>query len=56
MSAGVPGTTGTPARAMISRAVTLSPIASIASGLGPMKTIPASRQARANAGFSARKP
>jgi len=34
----------------------LSPITSIASGDGPMKTMPASAQARANSAFSARNP
>ena len=38
------------------RAGTFSPIAAIASGLGPMKVIPLSAQARANAWFSLRKP
>jgi len=52
----VPGTTGTPARMAARRAVVLLPIASIASGSGPMKVMPASRTARANAAFSARKP
>ena len=51
-----PGTIGTPASAMISRARVFEPIASIASGGGPMKTIPASAQARAKSAFSARKP
>ena len=41
---------------MISRARVFEPIASIASGGGPMKTIPASAQARAKSAFSARKP
>jgi hypothetical protein len=53
---GVPGTTGIPARSMRSRARTLSPTASMAWGGGPMKTIPASLQAAAKAGFSERKP
>ena len=52
----MPGTIGTPASAMISRARVFEPIASIALGGGPMKTIPASSQARAKAAFSARKP
>jgi hypothetical protein len=52
----VPGTIGTPASDMISRARVLEPIASMALGGGPMKTIPASSQARAKAAFSARKP
>ena len=39
-----------------SRAAVLLPMAAIASGDGPMKVNPASRQARANAAFSARNP
>jgi hypothetical protein len=52
----VPGTIGTPASAMISRARVFEPIASMALGGGPMKTMPASSQARANTAFSARNP
>ena len=52
----VPGTTGTPARIATARAAVLLPISAIASGDGPMKVRPASRQARANAAFSARNP
>ena len=48
--------TGTPAADMSRRASTFDPIASIASGGGPIQTIPASAQARAKAAFSARKP
>ena len=44
----VPGTMGTPAAAAILRASTLSPSASITSGVGPMKMMPASRHLRAN--------
>ena len=51
-----PGTIGTPAAAISSRALVLEAIASIASGEGPMKTRPASAHARAKSGFSARKP
>ena len=51
-----PGTTGTPAAIMRLRASTLSPIASIASGDGPMNTRPASAQARAKCARSERKP
>ena len=51
-----PGTTGTPAALTVCLARILSPMASIASGGGPMNTMPASAQARANAAFSARKP
>jgi len=52
----VPGTIGTPAFCMSSRARVLEPIASIALAGGPMKTTPACSQARAKAAFSARKP
>ena len=51
-----PGTTGTPAACIRCRDSVFDPIASIDSGDGPMNVIPASRQARANAAFSARKP
>ena len=51
-----PGTIGTPAAAMRCRAPILEPIASIASGGGPIQTRPAASQARAKAAFSARKP
>ena len=52
----VPGTIGTPASAMSSRARVLDPMASIASAGGPMNVIPASSQARAKPAFSARNP
>ena len=52
----VPGTIGTPAAAMSSRARVLEPIASMAEAGGPMKTMPASSRARAKGAFSARKP
>ena len=52
----VPGTIGTPAAFISSRARVLEPIASMASAGGPMNTMPASSQARAKAAFSARKP
>ena len=55
-AAPAPGTTGTPAAATVALAAILSPIASIASGGGPMKVSPAAAQARAKAAFSARKP
>ena len=45
-----PGTTGTPAACTVSLARILSPISAIASAGGPMKTSPASAQARAKAG------
>ena len=52
----VPGTIGTPASAISSRARVFEPIASIADAGGPMNVIPASSSAAANAAFSARKP
>ena len=52
----VPGTIGTPASFMTSRARVFEPIASIAEAGGPMNFTPSSSQARANAAFSARKP
>ncbi len=52
----VPGTTGTPASTATRRAEVFSPMSAIVSLRGPMKTIPASSQARANSAFSARKP
>ena len=51
-----PGTTGTLAAIIRRRASTLSPMASMASGDGPMKVSPASRTARANGARSERKP
>jgi hypothetical protein len=47
---------GTPAARMRSRAVVFEPIASIASGDGPIQVSPASATCRAKAAFSARKP
>ncbi len=52
----LPGTIGTPAAETVSLARILSPISSIAPAGGPMKTSPASWQARAKPAFSARKP
>ena len=52
----VPGTIGTPAAFISSRARVLEPIASIALAGGPMNVMPASSQALANGAFSARKP
>ncbi len=51
-----PGTIGTPAPDMISRARVFEPIISIELAGGPMNTTPASSQAVANSAFSARKP
>ena len=51
-----PGTVGTPRASTVRFAEILSPMTSIASAPGPMKTMPASAHARANAAFSARKP
>ncbi len=52
----VPGTIGTPASAMRRRASIFAPMASMASGGGPIHVRPASSQARAKAAFSARNP
>jgi hypothetical protein len=52
----VPGTIGTPAARMVSRAATFEPIASIASGGGPIHVRPACAHARAKPAFSARNP
>ena len=52
----IPGTTGTPAFSMSCRLPVFDPIAAIASGVGPTKVRPASRQARAKPAFSARNP
>ena len=52
----VPGTIGTPALAISSRARVLEPIASIAEAGGPTNVIPASSRRCTNAAFSARKP
>ena len=51
-----PGTTGTPAFSIRSRDAILLPIASIASGGGPIQTSPAASTARAKPAFSERKP
>ena len=51
-----PGSTGTPAPAMISLAPIFEPMASMASGAGPTKVSPAAAQARAKPAFSDRKP
>ena len=52
----VPGTIGAPPRNAALRLDTLSPIASIASGGGPMKTTPRSVIARAKSAFSLKNP
>ncbi len=52
----VPGTVATPAERANRRARSLSPKASMTSGLGPMKVRPASTAARAKDDRSARKP
>ena len=52
----LPGTTGTPGRAMSRRAPTLSPICWITRQEGPMKISPAASQAWAKRQFSERKP
>ena len=46
----VPGTIGTPAAAIVSRARVFVPIASIAAAGGPMKTMPSASQRAAKAG------
>ena len=51
-----PARSGTPARAAISRAVALSPIARIVSGVGPTKISPAASTFSAKSAFSERKP
>ncbi len=52
----MPGTIGTPAACIRSRAAIFEPIASIAPGGGPIQTSPAASTARAKSAFSARKP
>src|SRR4051812_26311960 len=51
-----PGSKGKPARWMAWRARVFEPTSSIDSGVGPINTIPLSRQARANAARSDKKP
>jgi hypothetical protein len=51
-----PGTTETPAAAARFLDSILSPMASMAPGLGPMNTTPASAHMRAKPAFSDRKP
>ena len=51
-----PGTTGTPAARIVSRATALSPMARIWSGVGPTKTRSERWQISANSAFSARNP
>jgi hypothetical protein len=51
-----PGTVGTPAAFMVSRAVDLSPIVRMCSERGPMNSIPWSAQISTNVAFSERKP
>ena len=55
-ASSVPGTTGTPAAVAMRRAEVFSPMSAMVSLRGPMKTRPASSQARAKEAFSARKP
>ena len=52
----VPGTIGAPPRSAALRLETLSPIASMASGDGPMKATPSSVIARAKSAFSEKNP
>ena len=56
MSPSDPGTVGTPAAAIVSRAVDLSPISLMESDLGPMNSMPWSAQMSTNVAFSDRKP
>ena len=51
-----PGTVGTPTSIMVRRAVALSPMARIWSGVGPMNTRSEREQISLNSAFSARKP
>jgi hypothetical protein len=51
-----PGTMGTPAAAILSRAAVLLPRARIALAGGPMNVIAARSQASGKSGFSLRKP
>ncbi len=51
-----PGTVGTPTSIIVRRAVALSPMARICSGVGPMNVIPERAQISLNSAFSARKP
>ena len=56
VAAPPPGTIGTPAAAIRSRAAVFRPIARIALAGGPMNVTPAASQASGSAGFSDRKP
>ena len=56
MSSVVPGTPETPTASAASRAEILSPMTSMASGGGPMKTTPRSVIARAKSAFSEKNP
>ena len=56
MPEDAPATTGTPASCASLRAARLSPSNSSSRASGPTKVMPARSQARAKAGFSARKP
>ena len=51
-----PGTVETPASAASFLELILSPMASMASGFGPMKAMPSSLSRRANPAFSLRNP
>ena len=55
-SRSVPGSSGTPFAAAISRAVCFKPKARICSGVGPMNTTPRAAHASAKAAFSLRNP
>ena len=56
MTPSEPGTVGTPASIMDRRAVALSPMARICSGVGPMKVRSERVQISLNSAFSERKP
>ncbi len=51
-----PGTVGTPTSIIVRRAVALSPMDRIWSGVGPMKAISERAQISLKSAFSARKP
>jgi hypothetical protein len=56
VSRPVPGASATPCASASARALCLRPKASMFSGVGPMKTMPASLQACAKAALSDRNP
>ena len=56
LSRSQPGTMGTPASRAVRRALSLSPMRSMTSGSGPMKTRPHSLHSRAKCEFSEKNP